>query len=165
MANRHKYAVIFSGFVLLLLAIVLVNSSRSVPVATRLSVTYVGVTNDLKTGLCGMFLVRNVTSNRWVWFKTLGVEQKTQEGWQTFIPSSASWSGVEGSLWSPGYGCLYTVRWPPGLPTNAIWRLQVRVGEDLGVSGMRRLVNDRVGRKIFHSGGQDSIVPSTEVKQ
>ena len=174
MATRHKYTAIFSMFVLILLGFGLWSSSRHVPVAPSLSVAFVGVTNNPArqwrptrievcqgaTGLCAVFYVRNVTSNRFLWFKTVAVEQKMQTGWQSFLPSGASWSGVEGSVWSPGYGCLYAVGWPPGLPTNATWRLQVRGGRE--ISGWRRLVNQKIGREIFHGGGQYA---GTEVKQ
>jgi hypothetical protein len=177
MANWYKYIAIFSVFVLILFGFVIRSNLRRVSVAPSLSVAFVGVTNNPArqwtptrievcqgaTGLCALFLVRNVASNHSIWFKTASIEQKTSTGWQTFLPSGTSWSGVEGSVWSPGYGCLYAVGWPPGVPTNATWRLQVGTGP--GPSGLQLLVNQRIRREIFHSGGQDAIVPSTEVKQ
>ena len=177
MANRQKYAVTVSAFALLLLALVLWGGSRPVTVATSLSVGFVGMTNGPARqmtptrievcqgaiGLCAMFSVRDVSSNRWIWFKTASIEQKTPTGWRTFLPNGTSWSGVEGGYWSPGYGCLYAVGWPPGLPTNQTWRLKVGSGPEL--SGLRLLVNQRIGRTIFHSGGQDATISSAEVKQ
>ena len=177
MANRHKYTVTVFAFVLLLLALVLWGSSRPVPAATSLSVGFVGMTNGPArqmtptrivvcqgaTGLCAMFSVRDVSSNRWIWFKTASIEQKTPTGWQTFLPNGTSWSGVEGGYWSPGYGCLYAVGWPPGLPTNATWRLRVSYGREPSRLGM--VVNRKLGREIFHSGREEAVISSEEVSQ
>lgn len=177
MANRHKYAVTISAFALLLLAFVLWGRSRPMPAVTSLSVGFVGLTNgparqmkpnriivcEGATGLCAMFLVRDVSSNRWIWFKTASIEQKTPTGWQTFLPNGTPWSGVEGGLWSPGYGCLYAVGWPPDLPTNATWRLRVSFGRE--PSTLRRRVNRMSGLAIFRSGREESVIASEEVSQ
>ena len=177
MSNRHKYTVTIFAFVLLLLAVVLWGSSRPVPGAKSLSVGFVGMTNgparQMKptrievcqgaTGLCAMFSVRDVSSNRWIWFKTASIEQKTQTGWQTFLPNATSWSGVEGGMWSPGYGCLIAVGWPPGLPTNATWRLRVGYGRE--PSTWARVVNRKIGLEIFRSGREVATVSSGEVSQ
>jgi hypothetical protein len=170
MANRHKYTSASFAFVLLLLPLVLWGSSRPVPAATSLSVGFVGLTNgparQMKptrievcqgaTGLCAMFSVRDVSSNRWIWFKTASIEQKTPTGWQTFLPNRASWSGINGGYWSPGYGCLYAVGWPPGLPTNATWRLRVSYGPEPSRLGM--IVNRKLGREIFHGGPEEAAI-------
>src|ERR1051325_5376797 len=175
MINRHKYTVTVFAFVLLLLAIVLWGSSRPVPVVPSLAVGFVGMTNSparqMKptrievcngaTGLCAMFSVRDVSSNRWIWFKTASIEQKTPTGWQTFLSNSTSWSGVEGGRWSTGYGCLFAVGWPPGLPTNATWRLRVSYGREPSMS--RMVVNRKIGLEIFHSGREEATVSSGEV--
>lgn len=177
MANRDKYAVTAFVFVLLLLALVLWSGSRPVLAAPSLSVGFVGLTNgparQMKptrievcqgaTGLCAMFSVRDVSSNRWIWFKTTSIEQKTPTGWRTFLPNGTPWSGVEGGLWSPGYGCLYAVGWPPGLPTNATWRLRVSYGRE--PSTLRRRVNRMIGLAIFRSGREESVIASEEVSQ
>lgn len=177
MANRHKYTVIFSAFALLLLAFILWGSYRPAPAATSLSVGFVGLTNGPArqmtptrievclgaTGLCAILSVRNVESNRWLWFKTASIEQKTPAGWQPFLPSGPTWSGVEGSLWSPGYGCLFAVGWPPGLPTNATWRLRVSYGGEPSKFGL--VVNHKFGRELFHSGREEAVVSSAEVSQ
>ena len=176
-AQRHRYTVTAFAFLLLLLALVLWSGSRPVPAATSLSVGFVGMTNgparQMKptrievcqgaTGLCAMFSVRDVSSNRWIWFKTASIEQKTPTGWQTFSPNGTPWSGVEGGLWSPGYGCLYAVGWPPGLPTNATWRLRVSYGRE--PSTLRRRVNRMIGLAIFRSGREESVIASEEVSQ
>jgi len=177
MANRHKYTAAVFAFVLLLLALILWSGSRPVPVATILSVGFVGLTNgparQMKptrievcqgaTGLCAMFSVRDVSSNHWIWFKTASIEQKTSAGWQRFLPNGTSWSGVEGGYWSPGYGCLFAVGWPPGLPTNTTWRLRVSYGREPSRLGM--VVNQKLGREIFHSGPEEAVISSEEVSQ
>jgi|SRR5581483_5032841 len=175
MANRHQFTV--SAFVLLLLALLLWASSRPVPAATSLSVGFVGMTNgparQMKptrievcqgaTGLCAMFLVRDVSSNRWIWFKTASIEHKTPTGWQTFLPKGTSWSGINGGYWSPGYGCIFAVGWPPGLPTNATWRLRVSYGPEPSTLGM--VLNRKLGREIFHSGPEEAVISSEEVSR
>ena len=177
MINRHKYIVTVFALVLLLLALVLWGSSRQAPGAASLSVRFAGMTNGPArrmtptrievcqgaTGLSAIFSVRDVSSNHWIWFKTSSIEQKTPTGWQTFSPNGTPWSGVEGGYWSPGYGCLYAVGWPPGLPTNATWRLRVSYGRD--PSGWRMVVNRKLGREIFHSGREEAVISSEEVSQ
>jgi len=177
MANRHKFTVTVFALVLLLLALVLWGSSRPAPAATSLAVGFAGMTNGPArqmtptrievcqgaTGLCAMFSVRDVSSNRWIWFKTASIEQKTPTGWQTFSPNGTSWSGVNGGYWSPGYGCLFAVGWPPGLPTNAKWRLRVSYGREPSRLGM--VLNQKLGREIFHSGREEAVISSEEVNQ
>lgn len=177
MANWQKNAVTASASALLLLALVLWGSSRPVPAATSLSIGFVGMTNgparqmkptrivvcEGATGLCAMFSVRVVSSNRWIWFKTASIEQKTPTGWQTFLPNGTPWSGVEGGLWSPGSGCLYAVGWPPGLPTNATWRLRVSYGREPSTLGRR--VNRKIGLAIFRSGREEAVISTEEVSQ
>ena len=177
MANRHKYTVTVFAFVLLLLALVLWSSSRPVPVVPSLSVSFAGITNSparqMKptrielckgaTGLCAMFSVRNVSPNRGIWFETASIEQKTAMGWQTFLPNGTSWSGVNGGRWSPGYGCFFAVGWPPGLPTNATWRLRVSYGREPSTFGM--VVNKKTGLEIFRRGREEAEVSSEEVSQ
>lgn len=179
MAGRHRYSVIISVVVILVIGLIgfLVWSSPRPGPVTPLSVAFIALTNNPArqwtptriemcqgaTGLCGMFFVRNASSNRVLWFKTVGVEQKTSAGWQTCVTSNTPWSGVEGSVWTPGYGCFYAVGWPPGLPTNATWRLRVAYGYDPSL--MKMVLNQKIGKDIFHSGGQEAVVASTEVRQ
>jgi hypothetical protein len=158
---------------LLLLALVLWGSSR--PLLPKLSVAFVGMTNGPAhqmtptrievcqgaTGLCAIFSVRAVSSNRSIWFKTASIEQKTPTGWQTFLTDGTSWSGIEGGRWSPGYGCLYAVGWPPGLPTSATWRLRVSYGPEPSMWAV--VVNRKIGLKIF--GREEAVVSSGEVSQ
>jgi hypothetical protein len=175
MPNRPKYIVTVFAFVLF--ALVLWGRSRLVPGPASLSVGFVGLTNGPArqmtptrielcqgaTGLCAMFLVQDVSSNRWLWFKTASIEQKTPTGWQTFLPNGTPWSGVEGGLWSPGYGCLYAVGWPPGLRTNGTWRLRVSYGPE--PSRWAMLMNRKLGLEIFRSGPEEAVISSEEVSQ
>lgn len=143
----------------------------------KLSVTFAGFTNNPvrgvtptgrievcagATGTCALFFVRNVTTNQYLWFNTASVEREGEQGWERFEPIGGVWSGVEGSLWGPSYGCLYAVGWPPGLPTNSAWRLQVRYGRDPSLFGI--VINQRIGRQIFRSGKEEAVLPSDVVE-
>jgi hypothetical protein len=150
------------------------NLRPSVP-PRKLSALFIGMTNNVtrtmgppRVEVCGgasgtfaLFLVTNTTRHDFLWFKTAAVEKKTPAGWQPFIPTSVPWSGPQGRLWSPGYGCLLAVGWPPGLPTNAYWRLQLTYGRDPGALGI--LINQESGREFFHSGKAENTIPSSEV--
>lgn len=111
-------------------------------------------------GLCAMFWVGNFPSNQFTRFNTVSVEQKTETGWQTFSPSGNAWSGVAGNLWRSGYDCFYAVGWPPGLPTNAVWRLQVRYGKEPSGLGVR--LKQILGWDIY-SLSTGRVIPSAEV--
>jgi len=143
----------------------------------KLSVLFTGMTNNVtrtmgpprialcrgSSGACALFLVTNLTGREYLWFKTGSVERKTETGWERFNPTDWSWSGPEGSLWGPGYGCFFAVGWPPGLPTNACWHLQLSYGREPGVLGI--LINQKSGREFFHSGKAESRVSSSEVSR
>ena len=177
MTRLQQSVGILAGLVLILMALSFWGGAHASAPPKQLSVVFVGMTNSPvpqmrptrievcqgATGLCAMFWVSNSCATESIWFETDSVEQKTETGWQHVVPSGLSWSGVEGSVWFPGYGCLYAVGWPPGLPTNATWRLQVCSGRE--PSGLRQLVNEKIGRRIFRSGGGNAIVLSTEVRQ
>jgi hypothetical protein len=122
----------------------------------------VAVTQDA-TGLCALFLVTNISAKQYIWFKTASVEQKTEAGWKPFVPKGGPWTGVEGQLWSPGYGCLIAVGWPPGLATNATWRLQMRYGRDPSTLGI--IINQKTGREFFPRGKAEWTIISSEVNR
>jgi hypothetical protein len=175
MKRLRQIFTILAGLILILVAL-LFSAHGSAP-PTKLSVVFVGMTNNPArqmtpkrielcqgaTGLCAMFLVSNAAPKQSFWFKTDSIEQKTPTGWQPFVPSAGGWSGVEGSRWTPGYGCLYAVGWPPGLPTNATWRLQIGYGRDPSI--LQLVVNKKLGWELFRSGKKQSIIPSSEVIQ
>jgi hypothetical protein len=176
--TRSQYSIAtFVALVLLVVSYLFWGGVYAGGPATKLSVVFVGMTNSptrqmtptrlevgsSATGPCAMFWVTNIATKQFIWFKTVSIEQKTDAGWQTFVPSGGSWYGVEGFRWDPGYGCLFAVGWPPGLATNATWRLQVLYGRD--VSTFRVILNHEMGRRIFTSGKGELTVPSSEVKQ
>ena len=177
MPHSRRYLAAFAALLLLLAAYLFWSGVHAGPQTAKLSVLFIGMTNNPTavmtptrvevcqgaTGLCAMFWVTNIAAKQFIWFATASVEQKTETGWQPFVPSGGSWSGVEGSLWQPGYGCLYAVGWPPGLATNATWRLQVRYGREPPTLGI--IINEKSGREIFKSGRQESMVPSSVVNQ
>jgi hypothetical protein len=141
--------------------------------ASKPTVLFVGFTNNPvrqmlpfrvetcegATGLCALFWVTNTSPNI-INFKTDSVEIKTDNGWQPFLPTGAPWGGVEGSLWFSNYGCIYAVGWPPGLRTNATWRLQVRHAREPSLLGI--LINQKLGRNLFRPG-QEFTSPTAEV--
>ncbi len=118
--------------------------------------------------MCALFLVTNTTRIEFLWFKTACAEEKSGGEWKQIVPGANAWSGVEGYLWMPASGCYMAVGWPPGLSTNASWRLRVRYGRD--PSGLGILINQKfaqpvLGRELFHSGKQEGIVSSSEVSR
>jgi hypothetical protein len=112
------------------------------------------------TNLCAVFWFTNAHAAS-VWFKTDCAEQKIGGKWVECARPSSQWNGVEGGLWRKGSGCLYAVGWPPGLPTNATWRLKVRYGNDLSV--FKIIMNQKFGA-VFHSSESFGIFPSGEVR-
>lgn len=184
MAHPRRYVIVFVTFLLLLVAYLFWMGGQAGPTSPKLAVVFVGMTNNPAstmtpvrvavcqgaTGRCAMFTVSNTTTNQYLRFKTTSVELKTETGWQSFVLSSGSWSGVEGSVWSPRYGCLFAVGWPPGLPTNASWRLQVRYEREPTSLGV--ILNQKIGRQLFppgllqlHRGEGESTIQSSEVNE
>lgn len=141
-----------------------------------LSVVFVGFTNNPQmtmepvrvnvtegaNGLCALFSIANTrTDELLIQFKTASVEWNDGRGWSRFVPT-ARWAGPEGSLWQPGYSCLYAVAWPPGLSTNSAWRLLMSFA--LEPSGLRLSVNKKLKRELFGPYHWRTTV-SSEVKQ
>ena len=149
------------------------------PPTPKLSVEFVGMTNSPTpqtrlirvaatkdaTGLCALFSVKNISTTQSIWFETASVEQKTETGWKPFVPSGGSWTGIEGRVWSPGSGRLVAVAWPPGLATNATWRLQMSYGPDTSTVGPSLKENSNV-REFYPSEEKaEGTIPSSEVHQ
>src|SRR6266496_3199306 len=152
----RRSAIIFIVVILLLLGCLLWMSVRSHERDRSLAVVFVGWTNNPQhtfspfrvevvpqgaTGLCALFRVTNVRRSGYILFSTSSVETNDGRGWTAFVPAG-SWSGVGGSTWTPGYTCLYAVGWPPGLPTNSSWRLQLSVARE--PSGFYRYANEKL---------------------
>lgn len=172
----RRYEVLFSVLIVFLLAYTWwLAGSSNVSSKSNLSVVFVGFTNNPQhsmepvrvevcqgaTGVCALFRVTNASTNRWIRFDTSTVERKDGQGWAQFSPVG-SWAGVGGSVWSPGYSCLYAVEWPPGLPTNTAWRLQLSIAHE--PSGLRAFVNRMLHREVFGAYGSQAGV-SSEVSQ
>ena len=163
MTRSQQSIATFAALALLIVGYLFWSGVRAGAPNTKLSVVFVGLTNSPMsqmtptrvevcqgaTGLCAIFWVTNISTKQFMWFKTVSIEQKTDAGWHSFVPSGGPWSGIEGSLWQPGYGCLYAVGWPPGLTTNTTWRLQVLCGRDPSAFGI--YVNQKIAG-IFPSG-------------
>jgi hypothetical protein len=118
--------------------------------------------------MCALFLVTNVTARDLLWFNTPFAEQKLGGEWKPLVRGANAWSGVEGRLWTPGYGCFMAVGWPPGLDTNACWRLRVSFGRDPSL--LRILINQKfaqplLGRELFRSGNAENMISSSEVSR
>ncbi len=175
-AYPRRYKAAFVTLAFLLVVYSLWSDVTSSAPQTKLAVVFIGMTSNPTplmtptrvevcqgaTGLCAVFWVTNISANH-IWFKTASVEQRAATRWRPFVPTGGLWSGVEGSLWSPGYGFFYAVGWPPGLDTNATWRLQVRYGRNPSTLGIK--VNQKTGWEIFPSGKEESTIPSSKVNQ
>jgi hypothetical protein len=176
-----KSSALFAALLVLSLVSWFTLASRNRSAPNKLAVILVGLTNNPTrtmgpppvevcqggTGLYALFLVTNITRNQFLWFKTAFVEQKTQGGWERLVPGNTLWSGVEGSLWMPSYSCLMAVAWPPGLSTNASWRLQVSYGREPSRFGilLNQKLEPMLGRELFHSGPEENKIASPEVSR
>jgi hypothetical protein len=117
--------------------------------------------------LYALFAVTNAGKDASIWFDTASVEQKTEAGWQRIVPTRSSWGGITSDClnmyWPPGYGCFYAVAWPPGIPTNAPWRLKVKYGK--APSPLATKIADNLGLKFIAPRRQERTVSTLEVRQ
>lgn len=145
------------------------------PAKSDLSVEFMGMTNNPEhtmtpvrvevipgtPGRHALFRVKNNNPDKLIRFDTSCVETNDGQGWKKFVPAG-DWAGVGGSEWFPGYSCFYAIAWPPGLPTNVVWRMQMSVARE--PTGLRQKINEFTVRKIF--GDYDyQTTASSEVKQ
>jgi hypothetical protein len=176
MARSRRHILVFAILLVFVLAPMLWMLGRNGNQLSPLSVTFAGWTNNPAwtpppnrlelgrgaTGRCALFWVTNTGNPRErVWFDAMKVEQKVDGQWRAFVPANPGWSGVEGSIWMGGYGCHYAVALPPGLQSNAIWRLQVRCGRDR--SSLKLVINSWLGREFFRRSEGHVSLPSSEV--
>jgi len=176
MAPNRRYIVAVAVLLLFGFTFVLWMLNRNGKQMSPLSVTFAGWTNNPAwtpppnrlelgrgaTGQCALFWVTNTGKpSQRVWFDTMKVEQRVDGQWRAFPPTNTRWSGVEGSIWPGGYGCHYAVALPPGLETNATWRLQVRCGRDR--SSLKLVINSWLGRESFRRSKEYVSFPSSEV--
>lgn len=115
------------------------------------------------TGFCALFRVTNPDSTRFARFNTTGLEVNNGHGWEP-APFPGPGFGMGGGKWSPGYGCLFAVGWPPVVSTNAAWRLQLSVAHEPTPRGIRERINFLLGREIFGFNDKQTVT-SPEVRQ
>jgi hypothetical protein len=148
MTIHGKRTILRGGLVLTVLVFCLWYWQRAAPLP-RLAVTFTGLWHNPTTepkgfriqpnggqGLCAVFAVTNLSKDTAIWFDTAFVEQKTEAGWKRVKPGS--WSAIDSSamdsfgkgVWPASFGCYYTLTWPPGIPTNGVWRLGMRCGRN-----------------------------------
>jgi hypothetical protein len=169
----RKRALIFIGVVCVVAGVLYCLSSAKRP--QSVSVSFVCLTNNPvatfsspigrvavamgATNLCAVFWFTNAGAAS-VWFTTDCAERKVDGKWVECARPSGQWNGLEGGMWTKGSGCLYAVGWPPGLPANATWRLQIRCGNDL--SAFKSIINQKFGA-VFGPSKSFGIFPSGEV--
>jgi hypothetical protein len=170
LARKLFTAMLLISFVYLVW-IVVRNDRQTTPI----SVTFIGWTNnpasmgdpdrlDLAqgaSGRCALFWVTNTSApDHSIWFDSWQAEQKVEGQW-ALVPTNSQWRGVGGSQWMGGDGFRQAVGWPPGLATNATWRLQVRSGKD--ISRLQGRINMKLGRHLFHRSEKYVTFPGPEV--
>lgn len=160
---------------------------------TRLAVVFVNVQNDPVShppkgptvlhgglGLCAIFAVTNVGTDASMWFRTSAVEHRVGEEWRRNpVPPYRSrvvdqlrtggkpWFLIDSDdvndVFPPGRGWYYAVPWPPDVPTNAVWRLELRYGRL--PSPRARKVDDQLGVRLFARRGQGRTLVTPEVRR
>jgi hypothetical protein len=66
-------------------------------------------------------------------------------------------------VYPPGTCWNYVVAWPPGVPTNASWRLQLRYGRWASPKALK--LNDALGMDLFPRRGNGQAIFTPEVRQ
>lgn len=131
------------------------------------------------TGLSAIFAVTNGSQDASLYFDTCAVEQKIQGEWQrTEVPPYESrvrqkrgvgappWSGIASDDvggYPPGTCWNYVVAWPPGVPTNATWRLQLRYWRCASPTAMK--LDDELGIDLFPRRRSGQTILTPEVRQ
>ncbi len=132
------------------------------------------------TGLCAIFAITNCSQDASVGFDTCAVEQKTEGEWRRIeVPPYASrvtqkrrlggtpWFGIASEdvnhVYPPGTCWNYVVAWPPGVPTNATWRLQLRYWRRASPKAMK--VDDTLGIDVFARRGREQTILTSEARQ
>jgi hypothetical protein len=157
--------------------LVLMMTARTKPRPNDLSVVFVGLTNDpQKTmtpprlavisnghGLHAVFAITNRSTDHYLQFGIDRIEKQVGDAW---VEHPAGQTSVAlGMRWLPGYGCAYAIPWPPGLPAETPWRVNMWVKREPGLH--LGLVNQWLHREIFRPYGRhsstSSVVPSLAV--
>ena len=160
MSAQRKFRLLACGLGFLVIVFLFLKIFQAPRQGSPLSLLFVGLTNNPvsqfrpyriavagnPSGLCALFQLKNTGFLRAIGFETSGLEVLTEDGWEQFSPTGA-WQGIVGDTWFPGSGCLFAVGWPPGLSTNASWRLVVRSRLELTIPG--EVINQWSGKRIF----------------
>jgi hypothetical protein len=167
-----RYLILFAAVVLLVSVCLWRSSTRAQAAAKAdLSVVFLYLTNNPKAalnpvriavpqnvaGLCALFRVTSICSNTPILYDTLFVEKREGHRWTKFAPPGPS-TRMAGLDWMPGYSCLVALSWPPGLPTNTSWRLQLTVARE--PPGFAEYINRRLHRELFRPRGRHSVASS-----
>jgi hypothetical protein len=131
------------------------------------------------TGLCAIFALTNISKDASIWFDTSAVEQRVGSEWRRIpVPPYESrerihlqggkpwWaiaSNSTGTKFSPGTSCHFVVAWPPDLPTNASWRLELCCGPE--PSANARKWDAMLGFRWFTRRTKGQTVYTPEVRQ
>ena len=67
------------------------------------------------------------------------------------------------SVYAPATGWFYLVGWPPDVPTNATWRLEVRYGR--APSRAAEKLDDALGLHVFARRGKGQTIWTPEVSR
>jgi hypothetical protein len=181
------------GALLLLLLLLCWGAGLRAAKPVRLEVLFLAVVEDPThrpperptvlngiTGLSAIFAITNGSQDASVWFDTCAIEQKIQGEWQwTEVPPYESrvsqkrgaggtpWSGIASAdvnhVYPPGTCWNYVVAWPPGVPTNASWRLQLRYWRRASPTAMK--LDDKLGVNLFARRGRGQTILTPEVSQ
>lgn len=92
------------------------------------SASFLSISNTPAGEVFGVFKIVNLSHVRPIRFHTLDIEEKTPSGWTPFHPTN-EWAGLNSWNFSPGNHVMIVV-WPPGLPTNSVWRLHLACAKE-----------------------------------
>jgi|KBSSwiStaDraftv2_1062776.scaffolds.fasta_scaffold210839_3 hypothetical protein len=154
---------------LLVLVALVVYLATSRPRPPELSVAFLALTNDPGRsayprmsvigdgrGLHALFTVSNISRVHFVQFGVDGLEKQVGNRWSELV--SDDFKPALGTTWTPGFGSCYAIPWPQGLDTATPWRLRLWVKRE--PRGLFALVNQRVGRELFHPWGHQTTTSS-----
>lgn len=191
--TRRTCFIGLGAILLLLLVFWLSGGLRVFAAPARLAVGFVGVEDDPVsrpargptvlngvTGLCAIFAVTNVGKDASIWFDTCAVEQRVGAKWRRIaVPPYATrvdepmrsggkpWFGITSdgvnNVYPPGTSWYYAVAWPPDVPTNASWRLQLRYGRS--PSWLAKKIDATLGLEVFTKRRTGQTISTSEVKR
>ena len=164
----HRRPIILLAGLVLLGSVWLLIPSKS-PRPPELSVAFLALTNDPGRsayprlsvigdgrGLHALFTVSNISRVHFVQFGVDGLEKQVGNRWSAHV--SDYFKPALGTTWTPGFGSCYAIPWPQGLDTATPWRLRLWVKRE--PRGLFALVNQRVGRELFHPWGHQTTTSS-----